>query len=446
MSTTDDTLLFAGVCQVDTTPALGTDLGGYFTSRLADAVERRLYAKALALRSGDTTVLLISCDIIMMRADDIVTEAKQRITASTAIPADHILVSATHTHNGPATIARTGGPRVDPDYIAALVEAIHRAAVGAVTTLVPAQLAYGQSEVAGVCFNRRHRRRDGMVEWNPGRGRDDLVGPAGPTDPTVTGLLVEDLDGHPIALWSNLSLHYVGTDSPTAISSDYYGAFGERVRQLLGPGTHAQLTNGCSGDINNIDLSEAVGTTGRARADLVASSVLGATLAGTLMGRRHRSVELSARMTMLALDRVEITDQDRRIAEQKIAGERQDVPFSYVHGLPIPESMAIHYAHRLGDLDALPERREVPIMALGIGELCIVALPGEIFVEHGLAIREGSRHRLTAVVGLANDHVGYVPTQRAFADGNYETWRDAISWTAPGAGEAMVRAALDLVG
>ena len=443
---TTGSALFAGVANVDTTPKLGTDLGGYFTSRISDSIERRLYAKALALRSADTTLLLISVDIIMMRACDIVTEAKQRITDSTGIPASHIMISATHTHNGPATIARPGGPQVDPDYLRTVTAAIHRAAVGAVTTLVPAQLAVGQSEVTGVCFNRRYRRTDGLVDWNPGRGRDDIVEPAGPIDPTVTAILVEDLAGRPLALWSNLSLHYVNADSPTAISSDYYGAFDEQVRKTLGPTLHSQLTNGCSGDINNIDLSDAVPVQGAARADLVARSVLGAALSASTMARRHREVALSSQLTMLPLDRVTVTDDDLAIAAQVIAGEREDAPFSYVKGMPIPANRAIHYARRLQVLAELPDTAEAPIMAMTIGDLAIVGLPGEIFVEHGLAIRAGSRYAQTAMIGLANDHVGYVPTLRAYDEGNYETWRDSISWTAPGAGEAMVRAALQLVG
>lgn len=439
--------LLAGSCRVDTTPKLGTDLGGYFTSRLCDSIERRLYAKALALRSGDTTVLMVSVDIIMMRAADIVDEAKARISASTGIGSDHIMVSATHTHNGPATIPRPGGPEVDADYIATVIDGIHLAAVGAVTTLVPAQIAYGQASVEGVCFNRRYLRTDGLVDWNPGTGRDDLVGPAGPIDPTVTGLIVEDLDGRVIGVWSNLSLHYVNADSPTAVSSDYYGAFDEQVQALFGPDTHSQLTNGCSGNINNVDLSEAVPTAGKTRADQVARATLGAVFAGTQMARRHRRVAVSSQLTTARLQRVPITEEDIQIAKDRIAEKRQDVPFSFVRGVPIRESLHVHYSRRLLALaETSADDREVPVMAITIGDLCIVSLPGEIFVELGLAIREGSRHPMTAVVGLANDHIGYVPDEKGFKEGNYESWRDTVSWTAPGSGEVLVDAALSLMG
>ena len=62
----------------------------------------------------------------------------------------------------------------------------------------------------------------------------------------------------------------------------------------------------------------------------------------------------------------------------------------------------------------------------------------DAFVEFGLAIKAASPFPITAVVGLANDHLGYLPTRAAFADGGYETWRSSISWTAPGTGEDLI--------
>src|SRR5690606_31538536 len=103
----------------------------------------------------------------------------------------------------------------------------------------------------------------GGVQTNPGQGRTDVLGPAGPVDPLVTGLIVERIDGAPIAFWANLSLHYVDAGSPTAISSDYFGAFAQRLGMLFGEAFPAQLTNGCSAEINNVDLTAAYPEQGR---------------------------------------------------------------------------------------------------------------------------------------------------------------------------------------
>jgi hypothetical protein len=67
-----------------------------------------------------------------------------------------------------------------------------------------------------------------------------------------------------------------------------------------------------------------------------------------------------------------------------------------------------------------------------------VALPGEIFVEHGLAIKQASPFPQTVVAELANGSVGYVPDRKAFPQGAYEV---VSSRTAAGSGEMMVESA-----
>lgn len=440
------TPLQAGAHHVDITPGLGAQLAGHFESRTADSIERPLEAKALVLRSGNVTLMLISCDLLMMRAADIVDPAKGAITAQTGIPDSHVLISATHTHSGPATVRRTRGVPVDPTYLARVVSAIAEAAVGALARLEPARIGYGQSPVHGVCFNRRYRMAGGGVRTNPGRRGTDVLGPAGPVDTTVTGLIVERPDGTPMAFWANLSLHYVDAGSPTAISSDYYGAFAQRLGMVFGRSFPAQLTNGCSADINNVDLTNAYPEQGRDRAEAVAMTVVGAAIAGTMVARRHCAVELTAQLIEVELERAKVTEDDRRIAADVVAGNRSDGPFSWAPGVPMRDVLVPHFAVRLADLEAMPVRQTVPVTVMTIGELCIVGLPGEISVEHGLAIRNASRHPMTVVVGLANDHIGYVPTARAHAEGGYEAWRDGVSWTAPGSGERLVAAVLNQIG
>ena len=66
--------------------------------------------------------------------------------------------------------------------------------------------------------------------------------------------------GRPIALFANYSLHYVGGTLQGHISADYYAVFCDRIRELFGvEGEHPPfvgiMSNGTSGDINNINYS-----------------------------------------------------------------------------------------------------------------------------------------------------------------------------------------------
>ena len=74
--------------------------------------------------------------------------------------------------------------------------------------------------------------------------------------------------------------------------------------------------------------------------------------------------------------------------------------------------------------------------------MALVGLPGEIFVELGLAIKERSPFRHTIVNELCNDSIGYVPTAKAYAEGGYEATSTPL---AEGTGERLVEAALNLL-
>ena len=75
-------------------------------------------------------------------------------------------------------------------------------------------------------------------------------------------------------------------------------------------------------------------------------------------------------------------------------------------------------------------------------DFAIVGLPGEVFVELGLAIKAGSPFKTTLVIELTNSHIAYVPTREAFAEGSYETINSRL---APGGGEMMVESAIRLL-
>ena len=90
------------------------------------------------------------------------------------------------------------------------------------------------------------------------------------------------------------------------------------------------------------------------------------------------------------------------------------------------------------NVDALPA--EVQVFA--IGPAAVVFLPGENFVELGLAIKEASPFAYTFVVELTYDDISYVPTKKAFGEGSYEV---EIAWIKPGEGEKMVQTAVKLL-
>jgi hypothetical protein len=97
-------------------------------------------------------------------------------------------------------------------------------------------------------------------------------------------------------------------------------------------------------------------------------------------------------------------------------------------------------AYKITALQAYDERTlPLEVQAFRLGrDTAIVTLPGEMFVELGLAIKAASPFRTTIVIELANDAPGYIPTKKAFAEGSYETVNSVVE---PGVGEALVETA-----
>jgi hypothetical protein len=93
----------------------------------------------------------------------------------------------------------------------------------------------------------------------------------------------------------------------------------------------------------------------------------------------------------------------------------------------------------------LDELVKAPITAFAIGsDLALVVLPGEVFLEHGLAIRAGSPFGETLVAAYNDNTLQYIPTASAFPDGEYEVdggWR----YIRPGQGERMADEAVRLL-
>ncbi len=81
-------------------------------------------------------------------------------------------------------------------------------------------------------------------------------------------------------------------------------------------------------------------------------------------------------------------------------------------------------------------------MAIRIGDVGIVGLPGEVFCEFGMEIKEKSPAKHTLVIELANDAIGYMPTEEAFAQGGYEPSTGSTCYV-KGAGDKLTACALE---
>ncbi|MCC6509240.1 MAG: hypothetical protein IT423_09045 [Pirellulaceae bacterium] len=439
--------LYAGASMVNITPPLGELIVGGFSPLPADDIHDELHARAIVLSQRPAketrtaigaekpldpqhTVAIVLCDNVGI-SREVFDVAKQLVQKETGLLPSHLLMAATHTHS--ATSARTSNVMIPgqplESYQAFLSRRIADSIRLAVKRLAPAKIAWGSVDEPSELFNRRwfvkeeKDRRNPFggvdtVRMNPG-GAATLLKPAGQTDPQISFISVQHADGRPMAVLANYSLHYVGGVPARTISADYFAVFAQRMTELLQaekqqPGFVGILSNGTSGDVNNINFQ------GRGPS---LPSFEKMQRVGDLVARRVHAA-------MSALTYVDDVQLDARSSDLTL-GVRKPTPEMLAYCEKIlaqPESAERYhaqervYAQRIRLQAEAGATVDVPLQVLRIGNLGIAAIPFEVFTETGLEIKQRSPLKPSFTIELAGGSYGYLPTPPQHALGGYETW------------------------
>lgn len=432
--------LLVGVAEVDITPPLGTRMGGYFRDRFADGLRDPLNAKAIVLAQGATKIAFVFGDLPGLPVH-VSSRARERAEARTGIQASHISIAATHTHTGPylpygIQLAADQEPRASADTISSLVDKLVEAVEKAHSALRPSRLEAGRPiQTPPLSFQRRHHFKDGKVRTIGPVTRDlpdhepqNIVRPAGPIDPEVDFLLVRDLEG-PRASLTVFALHLntVGNTrlGETQWSADFPHFLGRELRRTFGAEFVSLFGAGTCGDINYVDVS-----TPKTRT----TEEIGTMLARTVLSEVPHLRPLEN--PTLGASRVRYPATLQRFSPEQVAQARKDL--ERPEALPFLKRVE---ATSIIALERMPEKTwPIEIQAFRLSpDVAVVALPGEIFVELGLAIKRDSPFETTFVIELANDVTPlYVPTRKAFGDSGYEVLNSRLD---AGSGERMVREA-----
>jgi hypothetical protein len=413
---TSMTDLKAGVAQVDYTPELGLPLFGNFRDDYAArGVHDPLYARALVLEdSNGAKVALLSIDICMIDRSN--TALMRRvIAAQTGMPPENILIAATHTHSAPAAMRLGLLPKSDDAALERFLTKAAGAVVLANQRLEPSRLTFGTAQEKRLAFTRRLRGKDGKTHMNwEGLDPEFVVEALGAVDPQVACLGVEQESG-PAATLVNFPLHpAILAGDNWLYSADFPGYLAETLARLSGNGLIPIFFNGCCGNVNHVDYTDRTQGRGFQMAQRV-----GYLLGVAAFEAGHRAVPVEASCITLSresvrLKRLKISEEQRQWAEGIL--RKGQAARGQVDGLPDE-----HYALMWTEMRRKQGEDDfAEVCALRIGDLGIVTLPGEMFCEFGLQIKEQSPAKHTLIIELANDAMGYFPTREAFGQGGYE--------------------------
>ena len=226
--------LEAGAAKGNITPPLGTPLCGKLDrlGRGAVRVHDPVWVRCLYLSDGDTSLFLLSADLCA-----ITPELRERVLerAPRNVPPEHIILTATHTFNGPGGLSRplalrALSGRFIPELLETTATRFAEAMQAAYDARTRAAIGYATAKQDDLSVNRSEE--------------------GGPTDPQLGVIRVEDSDGNPIAILTNFAAQpdLVGDDEWLSISADYPGYYCNELESLAGGGCVALFLNGAAGN------------------------------------------------------------------------------------------------------------------------------------------------------------------------------------------------------
>ncbi|QDU23496.1 hypothetical protein [Urbifossiella limnaea] len=427
------------------------------TSKTALPVSDPLYVKALVLKRGATTAVLVTLDAVAVGEighvpNDYLAKVRARLEKELGIAPGSVIVNASHCHG-------VVGPDVDEK----TVEAVTAAVAG----LVPVRAGVGVGSETRVSENRRLRLKSGReadVRHAYSLPPDDEVVGVGPIDPRIGVLRLDRLDGRPLAVVYHFACHPIQGVPGGANTADITG-FASRVIEENLPGAVALFVQGCGGDINPVRYKDVH----QPRSAEPLGNLLGlSTLRAVRAVKCDAAGPLAVRNETLALPRADHAERiDALVAEQaRLVGSLKGTSLNlrtflelatkynlarefpaYPSHLYLTEkaqgrtdllaldaenrrnlqayldnvlttekltrvttNLALLRRHQERNLAAGRRPLEVEVAGLRVGDFVLVTFPGELTVEVGLAVQKASPHKTTFVSGYTNGYIYYTPT------------------------------------
>lgn len=404
-----------------------------FPTTPAEGVHDPLQAKAVVFESGGVKAAIVACDMTSLPVQ-VTVAARDHVSRICSVPPANVMITATHTHTTPnirPRFARTATPeqkKVMEEYLEQLPKRIAESVRLAESRLAPARLEAALGEVKGVAFNRRFLMKDGTVVSNPAKGNDkglvDVARAAGPTDPSLPVLYFSTPDAKPIATIINFAMH-LDTTGGQQYSADYPHQISRILADVKGPGMLTHFTIGAAGNINHYYLLDPQHPHRVKGYDEAAR--IGTLLAAEVLRCYQRLEPLAVPALKISRETVRL-----RILEEKAAA--------------LAASFGNKPVFHDGELTvslvdgAYTFEAEVMVIALG-DEVAFVGMPGEMFVELGFMVKQGSPYQYTVINALANGAIGYVANRKAYREGSYGA-SPGTTRSNPGSGEALVDSAL----
>jgi neutral ceramidase len=380
----------AGASQVCITPSIGLDLGGYVERQQpSTGVHDDLYVRGLFLEEQDEKLLWLHCDLIGL-SNEFVKSLKDNFRGAYGLSARQVIISATHTHSGPATIYLRSCGKVDDAYMAQLRQHMLEAARIAMADPEPVSLYFAE----GYCHLAKDRRLGSNYQH---------------VDNHLPILAFRKEDGNYLALLAIYAMHNVALSYENRMySADVAGIAAEYARLSLPGKPITLLTNGASANTVPAVVSanpSILLNFGKRLGDTIAHT--------TRKSQRHSQQALCSKIEDIDLP---LTLPSR----QEVLDEYEQEAARYKGKTLWLRAITDWKDDTLAMLQSDPPLcTTIVLQVIRIGQLTLTAIGAEVFSRLGYELRAANGPG-NYVISYANGNIGYLPFGEAYQEGGYE--------------------------
>lgn len=387
--------LSAGYGEIVITPPPGLDLTGYgfYLDRKGENVLDDLKIRVLYLLDGENKLILASFDLIGFSVE-FADNLRVDIANREDIDVKNVLIACTHTHSGPAVQKLRGLGEVDSDYTKGIIEKLRTAVEMAGKDIKDVDVSYHSEIVEPIGFNRRLRKFD-------------------PIDPKLNVLIFKG-DDRKIYL-VNYACHPVVLGRTNSISADWAGRL---ISNIEKNGGKALFFQGFCGDIDPVTNMNRWGE--GTEEDI---EFLGYILSKRIFKAERYARHISNPVLKTCEKRIKLPLQVP--SEEKLRQEADywlDIFKDNMNARRFIEDWLEEAESNYERFKNNPYIENVPVQGISIGDVKIIGIPGEVFCEYGLKLKERSSPLFT--FGYSNGLTGYIPVKDAYRDrGDYACYQ-----------------------
>jgi hypothetical protein len=325
------------------------------------------------------------------------------------------MITASHTHQAP-TMETYDGAR--NEFAEKVTETIGRIICEAAAATKPVRIGVGVGE-ADLAHNRRRRLPDGRIAMQWRNVERDATSPV---DKEYTVIRLDTAEGKPLAVLFQYACHPVvlGPDH-LQYSADYVGGACAAVEKELGAPC-LFLQGGC-GNINPYVDKTPVNEGG-----IEAMRAMGAELGALLVATAEKIEPAAAEHPSLRFE--------QRVVPLRVRWDLQNPEVSGLLSRVYGQRFDLYLKRRL-------QSGMVPATLTTIiidDTIALVGMPGEVFVDFQLDLKQRSPIEHTLLVGYSNGYHAYFPTIADAAAGGYGG--KVATYVEAGAGERLTNEGL----